>query len=211
LGARGFAVVLLTGTVAVACARGAEPGAATTAKSSPAAQPASSAPTNPTSFWAIIDATTGVPEDVQLRRLRGALDALSPEEIVRYETEFQEHLARSYSWNLWGAAYLMNGGCSDDCFDYFRAWLISRGKAVFDAAVANPDSLAELRDLPQGPEFEEIMYVGGKAYKAKTGDELPATVHSAAKRPELGQGWDFDDEAEMTRRYPKLSKRVRGR
>ncbi len=169
------------------------------------------AQTNPKSFWIIVDATTGVREDVQLRRLRSALDAMSPEEIVSFETEFQETLARSYSWKLWGAAYLMNGGCSDDCFDYFRAWLISRGKAVFDGAVANPDSLADLQDFPQEAEFEEIMYVGAEAYKAKTGSDLPNTVFSRAKRPELGEDWDFDDPREMARRYPKLSKRVGAR
>jgi hypothetical protein len=201
----------LAGFFAVGCARNAEPSAAPTARSSSVAQAPSSAPTDPKSFWTIIDATTGVPEDAQLRRLRSALDAMPPEDILRFETDFQEHFARSYSRNLWGAAYIMNGGCSDDCFEYFRAWLISRGKAVFDAAVANPDSLADLRDFPEIPEFEDIMYVGAEAYKAKTGKELPETVYSAAKRPELGEDWDFDDVNEMARRYPKLSKRVRGR
>jgi hypothetical protein len=28
----------------------------------------------------------------------------------------------------WGAAYLANGGCSDDGFDYFRGWLIGQGR-----------------------------------------------------------------------------------
>ena len=36
----------------------------------------------------------------------------------------------SYRWDLWGAAYLANGGCSDDGFDYFRGWLIGQGRKV---------------------------------------------------------------------------------
>ena len=40
-------------------------------------------------------------------------------------------VARSYDWNLWGAAYLMKGGCSDDAFDYFRGWLVAQGRRVW--------------------------------------------------------------------------------
>ena len=35
----------------------------------------------------------------------------------------------------------MNGGCSDDGFQYFRNWIISRGKEVYYAAKENPDNL----------------------------------------------------------------------
>ena len=35
-------------------------------------------------------------------------------------------------------------GCSDDGFDYFRGWLIARGRQAFDQAVADPDALANL-------------------------------------------------------------------
>jgi Protein of unknown function (DUF4240) len=37
--------------------------------------------------------------------------------------------AESYDWNLWGAVYLMQGGCSDDAFDYFRGWLVMQGRS----------------------------------------------------------------------------------
>ena len=42
---------------------------------------------------------------------------------------------------MWCAAYIMNGGCSDDSFEYFRLWVISRGKDVYQKAKANPDTL----------------------------------------------------------------------
>ena len=133
---------------------------------------------------------------------------MSPEDIVRFQTDFQEQLARSHSWNLWGAAYVINTGCSDDCFEYFRAWLISRGRAAFDAVVANPDSLADLPDFRPGAEFEDILHVAAEAYRAKTGNDLPTTIFSKAERPKLVQDWDFDDDEELARRYPKLSRRM---
>ncbi|MFF5497583.1 DUF4240 domain-containing protein [Streptomyces aquilus] len=38
----------------------------------------------------------------------------------------------------------MNGGCSDDGFDYFRGWPIAQGREDFERATADPDALAEL-------------------------------------------------------------------
>jgi hypothetical protein len=36
---------------------------------------------------------------------------------------------------------LINGGMSDDGFTDFRYWLISRGRDVYERALADPDSL----------------------------------------------------------------------
>jgi hypothetical protein len=36
---------------------------------------------------------------------------------------------------MWVAAYLMNGGCSDDGFDYFRGWLIAQGRTTLEQVV----------------------------------------------------------------------------
>ena len=73
-------------------------------------------------FWAIIEAPAGQVKDVH--RL------------------FWQRMTDAQTWDLWGAAYLVNGGCSDDGFVYFRAWLISQGRAIYTAAVENPDSMA---------------------------------------------------------------------
>ena len=66
-------------------------------------------------------------------------------------------MAEAYRWDLWAAAYLIQGGCSDDGFEYFCDWLISLGKHRFEAALRNPDSLAEViedEDDEEGREFE---------------------------------------------------------
>jgi hypothetical protein len=107
----------------------------------------------------------------------------------------------SYTWALWGAAYLINGGCSDDGFDYFRGWLICQGRDVFQRAVHDPDSLAS-HSAPN-VECEEALSVARCAYEvASGGTEMPRVLHP---KPELGEEvWDFEDAAEMKRRYPKL-------
>ena len=43
-----------------------------------------------------------------------------------------------------------------------------------------------------------------EAHQQLTGRNLP-TRSGRAARPELGEGWDFDDDAEMRRRYPRIS------
>jgi hypothetical protein len=143
----------------------------------------------------------------------GLMIAGRPEEIISFEVAFRRYLNLAYTWDLWGAAYVIHGGCSDDGFEYFRRWLVSRGRDVYEAALADPDSLAQ-RDVQPGPdgvwEFEEIYYVVGDAFKEK-GGEGDVRDHS---EPEAGMGGPepsgepFSEEEEhLARRYPKLWQR----
>jgi hypothetical protein len=84
-----------------------------------------------TRFWVIIEAggrKALTDPERQLAAVHKQLLKLSPEEIRAFHRLFDQKLAEAYTWDLWGAAYLINGGCSDDGFYYFRAWLISRGE-----------------------------------------------------------------------------------
>jgi hypothetical protein len=120
-------------------------------------------------FWAIIEAggkKAGTDPERQLAAVWKRLVKLAPEEIRAFHQLFNRKLADAYTWDLWGAAYLINGGCSDDGFYYFRAWLISRGRAVYEAAVANPDSLAGRTDPDRDDyEFEDLWHIALEAYK----------------------------------------------
>ena len=157
-------------------------------------------------FWkTIADARAGANDEAFLGQLEARLRALPPEKIAAFQRHFEELHAASYEWDLWGAAYLIHGGCSDDGFEYFRAWLIAQGEQVYTRAVADPDSLAAIAD-PEG-ELEELMYVAREAYRARTGAEMPDAFDQGVERPSLGEGWDFDDPTEMATRYPKLAAR----
>jgi hypothetical protein len=159
-------------------------------------------------FWAIIE--SGGPKVLpnqgrQLAAVRKQLRKLPPEQIRDFHRLFNEKLAAAYTWDLWGAAYLINGGCSDDGFFYFRAWLISRGRAVYEAAVRNPDSLAGLTDPERDDyEFEELWGVGQRVYEELTGTAMPPVATRWPARPK-GRRWDFDDEEQVSRRLPGLA------
>jgi hypothetical protein len=107
---------------------------------------------------------------------------------------------------------VLNGGASDDGFEYFQRWLISKGREVFEAAVADPDSLADLlAPDTEGPcEFEEFAYVASEVWAEKTGIDpwndpkgsFPYTGAPPATQP---SGTPFpEDERYFARRYPKL-------
>src|SRR5689334_16696195 len=79
-------------------------------------------------------------------RLQQELEQQRPAEIIEWNHVFDRLAAQAYTIDLWGAAYTINGGASDDGFYYFRCWLIGMGREVYEAALANPDSLADVVD-----------------------------------------------------------------
>ena len=179
---------------------------------SPATGP--SAPMDRSRFWAIIDRTTALEADTdaQAAALRAELNNLTPADIEAFESTFDQIMQESYSWDLWGATYVIHGGASDDGFEYFRVWLISKGRTVYEAVLKDPDSLAErLAADSSGPlEFEEFAYVARTAWEEKTGRdgaEMPTAARMIYPNIEpAGQPFE-EDSAHLSERYPKLWKR----
>src|ERR1700731_1618466 len=107
-----------------------------------------------------------LPRRIKIGTLRGVLCRRHYMNLLSrtssFEAAFRRYLNMAYTWDLWGAASVIHGGCSDDGFEYFRRWLVLRGRDVYEDALADPDSLAQLNSQ-SGPdgiwEFEEIYYV----------------------------------------------------
>ena len=168
-------------------------------------------------FWQLIEDARGQvadPADDEVFAAQAAtmLADLPREEIVAAQRVLSGLMADSYRTALWAAAYVINGGCSDDGFDYFRGWLILQGRQVFERAVADPDALADLACIPPAPgrallECESVLYIPAQAHRAATGEELPADAYTPGPREPVG-GWsfNFDDRLEMKRRLPRLAR-----
>jgi hypothetical protein len=164
-------------------------------------------------FWAVIDRATAdrpaSPGDVA-KRAAAELATRDQAEIVAWDRHLGKVMAASGKEDLWAAAYLINGGCSDDGFDNFRGWLIAHGRDAVARAVREPDSLAEMSVIKAAAEsgavFEagEVLTIAADAYAQATGDELPSS-DAPPTRPDPADLWDFDDEDEMQRRLPRLS------
>jgi hypothetical protein len=143
----------------------------------------------------------------------------SLQEILDYEERFDAMSGALNRWDVWAAAYLIAGGCSDDGFTDFRAGLIAQGREWYERAVAAPDSLADHPEVAAanvGALFQEsVNYAAVRAYGRITGDEedfYEAWDRYEAARPDagaagsdMGEDFDFDDPAEMHRRLPRLA------
>jgi hypothetical protein len=115
---------------------------------------------------------------------------------------FTSLLAYSYDYKLWGASYVINGDCSDDCFDYFREYLIAHGKKKFYATLQDPESCVAWIKSDDEDEWEGIRYSAGEAYKQKTGMDIPETY-----KPKFElKGKQFDEKM-IYKQYPKLAKK----
>jgi hypothetical protein len=140
-----------------------------------------------------------------LAAVREQLRELQPIEITNFLRLFNQLMDDAYRWDLWGAAYLINGGCSDDGFAYFRSWLISRGQTVYAAALKSPDSLVGLVDPELDDyEFEDLWGIAQTVYEERTGEEMPPMEYRGPHTPS-GRPWDFEEEEETSRRLPKLA------
>ena len=129
---------------------------------------------NETTFWTLIAETKQAgngDSDAQVAALQAKLETLPDSEILDFDCLLHGQMDRSYHRDLWAAAYIINGGCSDDGFDYFRAWLIAQGREVFERALADPETLVEVA-TPE-VELELFMYAPVKAYEARTGRKFP--------------------------------------
>lgn len=160
-------------------------------------------------FWNLIEVSLDKSEgdmEAQYNELLSELNKLTADEIIGFQNVFNRYYTEVYTSELWGAAYIINGGCSDDGFDYFRAWLISKGKEVFFKALQNPDSLAEVlrEDEIEGAEFEELISIGKEAYESKGNNEEFYHLVETFKYPEITIDWD-EDESILDEMFPRLS------
>jgi hypothetical protein len=155
-------------------------------------------------FWRLIEeakSTAGDDIETQAEKLTAFLAQRSADEIVDFAKTFDACMARSYSWDLWAAAYIINGGCSDDGFDYFRGWLIAQGRKVFEDALRDPETLVERAD-PEA-DGEPMLYVADNAYRRKTGNDFPEYVRTVASHP---SGKEWAEEA-VNDVFPRLAAR----
>lgn len=171
-------------------------------------------------FWELIDRSRSTVDrssapngdafqDQQAEHLADLLRQLPPEEIVAFDLRFMEFRRLAYRWELWGAAYWAHGGCGDDSFTDFRSNLISLGRERYLQVLNNPDALAELINAPDVPYLagEGFQYIAGRVYEEKTGRDLPIDAYPRHTGEPAGKRWDFDDEEEAARRFPRLYER----
>lgn len=172
---------------------------------------------NTQQFWKLISEARGQvpdPEDSEevADRTSALLATYPRDRILVAQQVLWDLMGASYRAPLWAAAYMINDGASDDGFDYFRGWLITQGCGVFERAVADPNTLADLAVIRtaaadgENLECEAALSIVWDAHLAATGEALPDDAFTI-QNPVLDPAWDFDfdDQTEMRRRLPDLA------
>ncbi len=127
-----------------------------------------------------------------------------------------------YTWLATGERWFFSTGAeSDNQFYFFRCWLVGMGKAIYEAALADPDTLADVVDPDWLRECNEHAYkasIGYVGHDAWLRAGLPeADFHKAyaalgqRERPAIrGEEWPLKiTSAMLTRRYPRLAALLR--
>jgi Protein of unknown function (DUF4240) len=201
------AVVLLAG-----CGSGSDSAGTAAPASAPAAPRASADATmNDTAFWQLIADTradAGNATDKQSDLLEQRLRRLPAKQIAEFERIRQGLERRAYSYELWGAAYVIEDGCSDDCFRDFRGYLISLGRGPYEAALRDPDSLASVAQDAETGNWENADDVAPDAYEGVADEDIP-TGDSEPSGDPSGDPWDDDHAEQLVQRYPRLAARFR--
>ena len=166
-------------------------------------------------FWHLIDRTREQSEDdaeVVTAKAGDLLAAMPPDEIIAAQQQLWDQLAASYTAPLWAAAYVINGGCSDDGFDYFRGWLLAQGRDVFERALADPDCLADHPAVQvaaaewQDVECEPMLNIAYNAYQRATGKLLPQNAWHISYPTLGGDFWfDFEQSDRLAQKLPRLT------
>jgi hypothetical protein len=155
-------------------------------------------------FWQLIGqslkAADGDSSD-QEHELELLLWKLPLQDLISFQNRYRQLRGAAYTWPLWGAAYIINGGCSDDGFCYFRDWLISRGREVYTNALTKPEWLANLDLEEDESEAEGMAYVAESVFTSRTGQDLPAEY--VENYTISGEEWQEEGD-DLQRMFPIL-------
>lgn len=166
-------------------------------------------------FWTLLETAhrKGDDPEEQLEWLIGKLAKKPVHEIVGFDFHFNQQYAKSYTSDLWAAAFIIMGGCSDDSFGYFRAWLMFLGKEPYEGALQNPESILPYLERMEEdvPEFEDFLYCASAAFEEKTGMDQDDYLDLYWKvsgdvyvQPEMEFDWSGDDGEGLLKKFPLL-------
>jgi hypothetical protein len=156
-------------------------------------------------FWDLIDNTRKNSFGDPIRQaelLTNSLVSMSESDILDYYEILRDIMDDAYIGELLDVAYILGCGCGDDGFMDFRAWLISRGKATFERALQDPESLGELVEVGQQTQVFDLLHAPLAAYEQKTGHAMPPALRSP---PEL-KGHSVEESLKLAR-FPRLTQK----
>ncbi|MCX2575370.1 DUF4240 domain-containing protein [Pedobacter sandarakinus] len=156
-------------------------------------------------FWKIIETTKDKSKgdyEQQQDELANELRKLNPDEIILFGNRFRFFRGQANTWELWGAIYIIHGGCSDDSFNDFREWVIGQGKDFYNKTIQNPEGLVEVETGKiEDVEWEGLGYVPSTVFEELTGQEMPYPFQE--NHNTTGKEWSEEGD-DLQKIFPKL-------
>jgi Protein of unknown function (DUF4240) len=166
-------------------------------------------------FWSLIEAkqlhlkSAKTHSSEQNQQISEALGAAPAQASVDFNALLGETVMKLNSIDHLAACYLVNGYLSDDMFNEYCNWVVSKGQSVWARAVEEPDSLADLPDVMSGAEPDagpecingDLDLIALAVIEQKIGKDAPLFCYS--KKPD-GETVDWEKYA-WRRSLPRLS------
>lgn len=154
-------------------------------------------------FWQVLDRGRASAESVaeQSEGVTEELERFKGPAIREFQKILWEKMEDAYRWEIWALAYAAQGGCSDDAFEGFRAWLILQGQQVFEGSLV--DVLKVMKKVPAGlsTKAEPLLSAAPIAYVSRTGKSMSPVF---PKRHEIkGKPWN---EETFAKEHPDIAK-----
>ena len=132
----------------------------------------------------------------QTQYLTLVISSYSAKDILSLKNIYWKLLKSSFTADLWAAAYVLNSGCSDQDFIYFRNWLILQGQATFKKTIQDPEYLADYLHLPlreplQQPDFHHKIAL---LLAHKTDENLSLLDYRDEEENLNGEFWKNDSD-----------------
>ncbi len=157
-------------------------------------------------FWKIVQTTKDNSNgdfEEQQEELANELRKLTPDDIILFGNRFRFFRGQANTWELWGAIYIIHGGCGDDSFNDFREWVIGQGKDLYYKTIKDPESLVEFdTDTMDEIEWEGLGYVPSTAFKEITGQEMPYPFREQIDT--TGNEWEEGSD-DLKNMFPRLA------
>ncbi len=156
-------------------------------------------------FWKIIQTTKDKSNgdfEKQQEELADELRKLTPNDIILFANRFRYFRGQANTWELWGAIYIIHGGCGDDSFNDFREWVIAQGKDFYYNTIKDPESLVDFdTDTMDEIEWEGLGYIPSAVFEETTGEEMPYPFKEQIET--TGTEW-AEESDDLKNMFPKL-------
>ena len=160
---------------------------------------------NEDQFWRIIQASKDNADgdfEQQQEELADDLRRLTPEDIILFANRFRYFRGQANTWELWGAIYIIHGGCGDDSFNDFREWVIGQGKDFYYRTINDPETLVDVdTDKIEDVEWEGLGYIPPTVFEELTGQDMPSSFQENFEP--TGKPWAEEND-DLKQMFPKL-------